>query len=118
VWGLAFKPNTDDMREAPSLVIINKLLEHGAKVTAYDPAAMEVTKRILKDRITYAESNYEALKGADALMILTEWNEFRNPEFSQIKENLKSPVIFDGRNIFDPKTVRDLGFVYYGIGRR
>jgi UDPglucose 6-dehydrogenase len=118
LWGLAFKPNTDDMREAPSLVIIEKLLKLGAQVTAYDPAAMEIARRILHDSIGYAENNYDALKGCDALLVLTEWNEFRNPEFSVIKNSLKNPVIFDGRNIYDPKTVRELGFVYYGIGRK
>ncbi len=118
VWGLAFKPNTDDMREAPSLVVINKLIELGAKITAYDPASTAVTKRILKDRIHYSKSSYDALEGCDALLILTEWNEFRNPDYGLMKKKLKNPVVFDGRNIFDPKTMKENGFTYYGIGRR
>ena len=117
VWGLAFKPNTDDMREAPSLVVINKLIELGAKITAYDPASMAETKRILKDRIRYSKNSYDALEGCDALFILTEWNEFRNPDYDLMKKNLRNPVVFDGRNIFDPKTMREKGFTYFGIGR-
>ena len=118
VWGLAFKPNTDDMREAPSLTVIDRLIKLGAKVTAYDPASMEVTKGILKDRVRYSRDSYDALKGCDALLIFTEWNEFRNPDYNLMKKTLKIPVIFDGRNILDPKTVREHGFTYYGIGRR
>lgn len=118
VWGLAFKPNTDDMREAPSVVIINKLLEAGATVTAYDPAAMDSAKFYLQDRITYAESEYEALKDAEALLILTEWNEFRNPDFDLIKESLVNPIILDGRNIFTPEKMKECGFAYYSIGRK
>ena len=117
VWGLAFKPNTDDMREAPSLVVINKLIALGARITAYDPASMAVTKRILKDTIHYSKNSYDALNGCDALLILTEWNEFRNPDYELMKEKLMSPVIFDGRNIFDPKTMKEHGFTYYGVGR-
>ena len=117
VWGLAFKPNTDDMREAPSLVIINKLLELGATVSAYDPAANETAKFYLKDSIYYASDEYTALKGSDALLILTEWNEFRNPDFDQIKNSLKQPVIFDGRNIFSTDKMKELKITYYSIGR-
>ena len=118
VWGLAFKPNTDDMREAPSVVIIKKLLEKGATVSAYDPAAIETSKFYLKDSIEYAESEYGALKNAEALLIMTEWNEFRNPDFDFIKKTLINPIIFDGRNIFSPEKMQELGFVYYSIGRQ
>ncbi len=118
VWGLAFKPNTDDMREAPSVVIIKKLLEHGATVTAYDPAASETAKFDLGNTITYAENEYSALEKADALLVLTEWNEFRNPDFSTIQSKLKQSIIFDGRNIFDPVKMKELQFTYYSIGRR
>jgi len=118
VWGLAFKPNTDDMREAPSVVIIKKLLEKGATVSAYDPAAMNNSKFYLKDSITYAKNEFDALKNADALLILTEWNEFRNPDYDAVKRELNQPVIFDGRNIFSPDKMKDLGFVYYSIGRQ
>ncbi len=118
VWGLAFKPNTDDMREAPSVVIIKKLLEAGATVSAYDPAAMETSKFYLKDTIVYAESEYATLKNADALLIMTEWNEFRNPDLDAVKKELKNPVIFDGRNIFSPEKMKEAGFIYYSIGRQ
>ncbi|MFA6542375.1 MAG: UDP-glucose/GDP-mannose dehydrogenase family protein [Bacteroidota bacterium] len=118
VWGLAFKPNTDDMREAPSIVIIKKLLEHGATVSAYDPAAKENAKFYLHDTITYAAGEYEALEGADALLIVTEWNEFRNPDFSIVRSKLKQPVIFDGRNIFEPDKMKEQKFTYFGIGRK
>jgi UDPglucose 6-dehydrogenase len=118
VWGLAFKPNTDDMREAPSVIIINELLKHGATVSAYDPAAIDTTKFYLKDTITYAPGEYETLDNADALLIFTEWNEFRNPDFDDIKSKLKEPVIFDGRNIFSPDKMKEAGFTYYSIGRQ
>lgn len=118
VWGLAFKPNTDDMREAPSIVIIKKLLELGATVSAYDPAAMETSRFDLDNTITYAPSEYDALTGADALLVLTEWNEFRNPDFDKIKAALKAPVIFDGRNIFSPEKMRSLNITYFSIGRQ
>jgi len=118
IWGLAFKPNTDDMREAPSIYIIKELLANGATVSAYDPAAMETSKFYLKDTINYAESELAALKGADALLVLTEWNEFRNPDFNQIKKELKNPLIFDGRNIYSIDKMEELGFVYYSIGRK
>ena len=118
VWGLAFKPNTDDMREAPSVIIINQLLKHGASVCAYDPAAIETSKFYLKDTIKYASSEYDTLDAADALLIFTEWNEFRNPDFEELKLKLNSPVIFDGRNIFTPDKMKELGFTYYSIGRQ
>lgn len=118
VWGLAFKPNTDDMREAPSVVIINRLLELGANVIAYDPVAMRNAKYYFKDSVVYAEDEYAALKGSDALLVVTEWNEFRNPDFGVMKSNLKQPIVFDGRNIFEPEKMKECGFTYYSIGRR
>ena len=119
LWGLAFKPNTDDMREASSRVLIDELIKVGATITAYDPVAMDEGKRIFKDEknITFADTQDEALKNADALIIVTEWTEFRSPDFALIKASLKSPMIFDGRNLYDPKAVRALGFNYYPIGR-
>jgi len=116
MWGLSFKPNTDDMREAPSLVIIGKLLNAGATVTAYDPVAMEEAKHTLGDSINYADSEYGALKNADALLIVTEWPEFRIPDFKEIKSNLKEPIIFDGRNIFERETMKKHDFEYHCIG--
>lgn len=118
VWGLAFKPNTDDMREAPSIVIIKKLLHLGATVSAYDPAAEETARFEFGETIMYAQSEYEALHNADALLVLTEWNEFRNPDFAVISSHLKQPVIFDGRNIFDPAKMKELKYTYFGIGRK
>jgi UDPglucose 6-dehydrogenase len=117
VWGLSFKPQTDDMREAPSVVTINGLLERGAKVMAHDPEAMEVAKGVFGDRIGFCESNYDACEGADALIVVTEWNEFRRPNYDRIKGLLKNPVIFDGRNIYTPEKMLELGFEYYCIGR-
>jgi len=117
VWGLAFKPNTDDMREAPSLSLIEALLAAGATVTAHDPAAMEETRRRLGDVIRYAESNYDALEGADALVIVTDWNEYRHPDFTRIKSSLRRPVVIDGRNLYNAARMRSLGFVYDSIGR-
>jgi UDPglucose 6-dehydrogenase len=119
VWGLAFKPQTDDMREAPSIVIINGLIQAGAKVVAYDPVAMEEAKRRFTDqpKLSYAANQYDALTGADALLLITEWHQFRHPDFAKIKSLLKSPVIFDGRNQYDPENLRQQGFTYYGIGR-
>ena len=118
VWGLAFKPNTDDMREAPSLVIIESLLEAGAKVCAFDPEAMEMSRRhYLGDRIQYARHPIDAVKAADALVLVTEWNEFRHPDFEAIKKELRQPLIFDGRNIYQRANLERLGFKYYGIGR-
>ncbi len=119
IWGLAFKPQTDDMREAPSVVLINSLLEAGATITAFDPEATEEAKKNhLGDRIRYAESSFEALRDADALVLVTEWNEFRHIDIEEVRDTLKQPVIFDGRNIFPPQRMRDAGFAYYGIGIR
>jgi UDPglucose 6-dehydrogenase len=118
IWGLAFKPQTDDMREAPSIEIIQSLLEAKAKIQAHDPIAMERAKSLFDNRIEYFQNNYDALKGADALLIVTEWNEFRRPDYAKMKTLLKKPVIFDGRNIYDPKIMKENGFVYFGIGRK
>ena len=118
VWGLSFKPRTDDMRDAPSITAIEALLKAGGRVEAYDPEATAEAKKIFGDRIGYHRRNYDALKGADALLIITEWNEFRRPNFLTIKELLKRPVIFDGRNIYDPAELKKLGFTYYSIGRK
>lgn len=117
VWGLSFKPKTDDLREAPSITIINDLLKRGAKVKAFDPKAMETAKFYFKDRITYSIGAYEALEGADALLLLTEWNEFRRPDFERVKSLLKQPIIFDGRNQYNAIRVREKGFKYYQIGK-
>ena len=119
IWGLSFKPKTDDMREAPSIVIINKLIKAGAKIQAYDPVAINEAKHIFGDNpnITYAEGNYEATKDADALLLVTEWNQFRYPDFAEIKRRLKQPVIFDGRNQYNPKELAEMGFEYFAIGR-
>lgn len=117
IWGLAFKPKTDDMREAPSITIINALLEHGAKIKAYDPKAIDIAKSHFKDRVTYAKNSYDALENADALLLLTEWNEFRRPDFDKVKTLMKTPVVFDGRNQYDSKRLSDKGFIYYGIGK-
>jgi UDPglucose 6-dehydrogenase len=117
IWGLAFKPRTDDLREAPSLVIISRLLRIGAKVYAHDPVANGNAKKILGDKVHFSDSNYDVLKDADALFVVTEWSEFRQPDFDRMKRLMKSPVIFDGRNIFDPKEMRARGFSYYGIGK-
>lgn len=117
VWGLAFKPNTDDIREAPALTIISRLLNKGAKVKAYDPEAMENVKQIFGDKIEFSSNEYEAVEGVDALAIVTEWNEFRTPDFDRMKQIMKAHAIFDGRNIYDVKTTRDMGFYYDSIGR-
>jgi UDPglucose 6-dehydrogenase len=117
VWGLAFKPRTDDMREAPAVPLIQGLLERGAKVRAYDPEARNVAKGIFKKKIYYARSAYDAVRDADALLLVTEWNEFREPDFKRVKRLMKTPVIFDGRNLYDPKQVRALGFKYSSMGR-
>ncbi|RFM27406.1 UDP-glucose dehydrogenase family protein [Deminuibacter soli] len=116
LWGLSFKPNTDDMREAPSLVLIESLLAVGAKVQAYDPVAMKEAKHMLGDKITYATDAAGALTNADALLLVTEWNEFRLPDWKQVKENLKDAVLFDGRNIYEAKELAEKGFTYYCIG--
>jgi UDPglucose 6-dehydrogenase len=117
IWGLAFKPRTDDMREAPSLVVIDELLKAGAQVHVHDPEALENARAMLGDKVTYHRTNYEALKGADALLICTEWNEFRHPNFQRIKSDLKAPVIFDGRNLYDPDLMKALEIQYFSIGR-
>lgn len=117
VWGLAFKPKTNDMRMAPSITIINALLEHGAKIQAYDPKAFDLARKIWGDKITYANNSYEALKDADCLLLLTEWNEFRRPDFDKIKSLLKTPVIYDGRNQYDKERMNRRGFEYHCIGR-
>ena len=117
VWGLAFKPNTDDMREAPSIVLIQNLIAEGCKVKAYDPEASKEAYKIFGDKIEYGKKQYEVLNGADALVIVTEWNEFRRPDFDKIKSMLKEPVIMDGRNLFDPKKMGQMGFEYEGIGK-
>ncbi len=117
IWGLSFKPNTDDMREAPSVVVIEALLRAGASVCAFDPEAMsEARERYLGDRIEYAENPMQALEGADALVLVTEWNEFRRPDFEAVRAKLASPLIFDGRNIYPRRTLEELGFTYFGIG--
>ena len=118
LWGLAFKPNTDDIREAPALYIIDALVNAGATVTAFDPEAMKNVKEVIGDKITYAKDQYEALNGADALVIATEWSEFRTPDFERIASLLTNKVIFDGRNLFDLQQMQDLGFYYVSIGRK
>ena len=118
VWGLSFKPKTDDMREAPSLILIEKLLGAGAQVKAYDPAAMNEARKLLNNSIEYAADQYEALIDADAMVLVTEWSEFHLPDFIKMANIMKSKVIFDGRNIYDPEELKRLGFKYFGIGRR
>ncbi len=117
VWGLSFKPNTDDMREAPSVEIIRELLKRHAKIRAYDPVAMAEARKHLGRSVTYCRSNFDALKRADALVVVTEWNEFRRPDFDKMKSLMRGHVIFDGRNIYPPELMKEKGFVYYGIGR-
>jgi UDPglucose 6-dehydrogenase len=117
LWGLAFKPNTDDMREAPSIVVVEALLAAGATIKAYDPEAMDEARRHhFGDRISYAEVPMGALEGADALVLVTEWNEFRRPDFEAVKAALKTPVVFDGRNIYSRGTLEKLGYEYFGVG--
>jgi len=118
LWGLSFKPQTDDMREAPSLVIMNALLEAGAHVRAHDPIALTRAKALFPKKVEFFENCYDALKGGEALLIITEWNEFRRPDFPRMKSLMKTPVIFDGRNIYDPKTLKEAGFIYFGMGRK
>ena len=119
IWGLAFKPNTDDMREAPSRVIIDELFKRGATVAAYDPVAMTEAEHIFGDepRLSFAGRPKSALDDADALVIVTEWKEFRSPDFDAIKSRLKQPVLFDGRNMYEPELIKSLGIEYFGIGR-
>jgi UDPglucose 6-dehydrogenase len=117
VWGLSFKPRTDDMREAPAIPLINQLLRAKAKVQAFDPQAQAVARRIFGTKIVLADKSYDALKGADALVIATEWNEFREPDFARMRKLMRSPVIFDGRNIYGPEQMKAQGFTYYSVGR-
>lgn len=118
IWGLSFKPNTDDIREAPALYLIDELVSAGATVTTFDPEAMENVKGVIGDKVTYAETMYDALDGADALIIATEWAEFRNPNFDRIGDALKSKIIFDGRNVFGSEKMKELGYIYFSIGRQ
>ena len=118
IWGLSFKPKTDDIREASSIILIEKLLEAGARIKAYDPAAINETKKQLGNTIEYSNDPYEALINVDAVALMTEWSEFHLPDFNRMAELMKGKVIFDGRNIYDPAELRRLGFVYFGIGRR
>jgi UDPglucose 6-dehydrogenase len=118
VWGLAFKPRTNDMRDAPAIPIIEAILEKGASVAAYDPEAMDEAKRIFGTRIQFCPNNYNCLEGADALLVVTEWQAFRNPNFERMKSMMSQPLIFDGRNIYDSENLRELGFTYYGVGKR
>ncbi len=118
VWGLAFKPKTNDMREAPSVNIINELLDKGAKINAFDPKAFGEAKKYFSDKITYSKSAYEACENADCMLLLTEWNEFRRPDFDKIKELMKSPIIFDGRNQYNPQRLKERGFEYHCMGKR
>ena len=117
IWGLAFKPKTDDMREAPSIVTINLILNEGVKVYVYNQEAMDNAKKIFKDKIAYGKTPYDCLVGVDALTIITEWNEFRNPDFKRIGKLMRNRVIFDGRNIYNLYKLREFGFEYYGIWR-
>ncbi len=117
VWGLAFKPGTDDVREAPAIYLIEALLARGAKIAAYDPAARRTARAVLGEKVRYTESAYAALEGADALIIATEWSEFRRPDLERMKKLLKTPVVFDGRNLYEPRTMAKRGFAYYSIGR-
>jgi UDPglucose 6-dehydrogenase len=118
IWGLAFKPKTDDMREAPAVAIIEGLLAGGATVSAYDPEAGRAARGVFGNRITICERSYDALEGADALAVVTEWNEFREPDFKKIKSLMRQPAIFDGRNIYNPRALSEMGFFYQGIGQR
>ncbi|MFL5250759.1 MAG: UDP-glucose dehydrogenase family protein [Myxococcales bacterium] len=117
VWGLAFKPRTDDMREAPAVPLISGILEAGASIQAYDPEAMGVARRLFGSKVTFSENSYAALSGADALVIVTEWNEFREPDFGRMRKLMRSAVIFDGRNLYSPEQIRAQGFTYFSIGR-
>ena len=117
IWGLAFKPNTDDIREAPALTIIDELLKAGAQIKAFDPEAMENVKALMGDKIILCDNQYDAIEGADALAVVTEWNVFRTPDYDRIMSSLREPVVFDGRNVFDPVDMKERGFVYSSIGR-
>jgi UDPglucose 6-dehydrogenase len=117
LWGLAFKPRTDDMREAPAIAIVQKLLQQGAKVQAYDPEAMDTARRLLGNKIAYGKKSYDVLAGADALALVTEWHEFREPDFGRMRKLMREPVVFDGRNIYNPAQMKAQGFTYFSIGR-
>jgi len=117
MWGLAFKPNTDDIREAPALEMIDELKNRGANIKVYDPEAMLNVKDLIKDKVEYCNSSYDTIDGADFLVIATEWPEFRTPDFQKIKNSLRESVIFDGRNLFDLEMMKKHGFTYYSIGR-
>ena len=117
LWGLSFKPDTDDMRDAPSLVIIDELVKAGATVTGYDPVAIPECKRRIADKINYATDPYDAIKDVDALLLVTEWKEFRVPKWTEMENLMKNKLIFDGRNIYDPEDMKKWGWIYYGIGR-
>ena len=117
IWGLAFKPNTDDIREAPALTIIDDLLKAGAKVRVFDPEAMDNVKTLFGKKLEYGDNQYDILKGADALAIITEWSVFRTPDYIQMKSLLRHPAVFDGRNVFVPERMLQLGFDYFSIGR-
>jgi UDPglucose 6-dehydrogenase len=117
IWGLAFKPRTDDMREAPSINIIQSLLKQGATVQAYDPEAAETARRHFGNKITYGKKGYDVLAGADALALITEWNEFREPDYARMKKLMRQPVVFDGRNIYNATAMKAQGFTYFSIGR-
>ena len=118
MWGLAFKPRTDDMREAPALVLIEELRARGAAVRAYDPKAAESARQLLGEGVELCARSYDAVRGADALVVVTEWNEFREPDFARVAALMRGRAVFDGRNIYDPEQMRALGFYYRGIGRR
>jgi UDPglucose 6-dehydrogenase len=117
IWGLAFKPKTDDMREAPSLTVIEGLLDRGASVGVHDPESLGVARTVFGERVSYHRVNYDALADADALLIVTEWNEFRRPDFARMKQLMRRPIILDGRNLYDPAVMRERGFTYLPIGR-
>jgi UDPglucose 6-dehydrogenase len=117
VWGLAFKPKTDDLRHAPALALIDELLADGATVSAHDPVGIDNARRVFGDRVQFVQNPYLAADGVDGLFLVTEWNEFRQPDFARVKAAMKQPVVFDGRNIWNPKRMRELGFTYYGVGR-
>ena len=118
IWGLSFKPQTDDIREASSIILIELLLNEKTKIKVYDPAAMSETKKIFGNKILYATDPYDALIDADAMVLMTEWSEFRMPDLEKISKRMKGKVIFDGRNIYDPSEIKKAGYEYYGIGRR
>jgi UDPglucose 6-dehydrogenase len=118
IWGLSFKPNTDDIREAPALHMISELLNEGVTITVFDPEAMNNARKVLGDKINFANGQYDAIKDCDALVIATEWSEFRTPDFERMTALMKNKVIFDGRNVYEPRRMKDLGFYYESIGRK